>query len=198
MLLNFTPILACIGISVALIESDIHAQTEVNISLKSICGDVGNSSCHEEIPRASEHRYISVFSKDWIGSSERDGAFVICRVEHKGESEPGAEGVFHIIKVESLSSANGMWMEIVIQRDGIVEHHQISEVIVDSEDGEITPLGSPHNRRCCVLGVDAIVKDIVEIQHQIPTRLQWNPTTSSSIILGIRRFQQNSGPQKNP
>jgi len=90
-------------------------------------------------------------------------------------------------------------MHIVVQRDWIVEHDQISEVIVDSESSEISPLGSPHNSRCGVLGVFAIVENIVEIQHQIPTRLQWNPTTSSSSIMGgICFFQQNSGAQKNP
>jgi hypothetical protein len=38
----------------------------------------------------------------------------------------------------------------------------------------------------------------VEIQHQIPTRLQWNPSTSYFMIGCIHRSQQNSSPQKNP
>jgi len=108
MLLNVTLVLAWLHRSVALIESDIHAEPEVNISFKSICGDVGDSSCHQEIPGASHYRYISVFSKYWVCSTESDGASVLCGIEHESESDPGAEGVLHVIKVESLSSANGM------------------------------------------------------------------------------------------
>ena len=45
---------------IALIESDIHSETQLNISLQRIGGDGGNSSRHNEIPGAS-HTDISLY-----------------------------------------------------------------------------------------------------------------------------------------
>lgn len=114
--------------SPTLIELDINTKPEVNFTFKSIGHNGGNSSVHEEISGATDHRDIPSLLQGRVGSSQGDGSTMISAVENKRESKPRSEGVLGVVNVRALCPTDLVGVKVVVQRDGVVENHYVSEV----------------------------------------------------------------------
>lgn len=57
-------------------------------------------------------------------------------------------------------------MQIVVQSNRIVEYDDVTKVVLAGQNGGVAPGRSSHDGGRCVLGVMAIVENVVEVEYQ--------------------------------
>ncbi|KAL6979527.1 hypothetical protein U1Q18_021188 [Sarracenia purpurea var. burkii] len=145
---------------------NINSKPEVDFSLERIRPESGDPSGHEEVAGAADHRYVPGLVQQRVGSGEVNAPSVVGGVEDEGESEPRRENLLLVVKIESLRAPHRRRVKIVVQRDRVVEHDQVAEMVLPSQYGQVAPSRRPDDGRSCVLGVLAVVNDVVEVKRQ--------------------------------
>ncbi|GER57565.1 basic-leucine zipper transcription factor family protein [Striga asiatica] len=144
---------------------------EINLTLERIRRQRCDPTCHEEVSRPSNYRDVPRLVHQRVGPREVYGAPVARGVEHEREPEPRSEHVFLVVQVKPLGPAHGARVKIVVESDGVVENDHVSEMILASEDRRVAPRGGPHDGRSGVLGIMAVVDNVVEVESHVPAWL---------------------------
>lgn len=153
-----------------LVQFDVNSETKIDFTLKCISHQSGNASSHEEVPSPTDHRNVSSLVHQWIRPSKVDAPSVLGGVEHEGEPEPSSENVFLVIQVKALCPPYRGRVQIVVQSDWIIEHNHVPKMVCPCQNGFVAPSRCTHNDRRGILGISAVVDNVVKIENEALAR----------------------------
>ncbi|KAK2973779.1 hypothetical protein RJ640_018987 [Escallonia rubra] len=72
--------------------------------------------------------------------------------------------------IEALRASNRGRMQVIVQRNRVVEHDHIPKMVLSCQNGHVPPSWCAYNGSSCILGVLTIIYNVMEVKHHPFTR----------------------------